>query len=218
MILDILANNKWERPIYFNTTSRSGVNIDFSKYLVQEGATYRLLPIEDPTGGQDMIHTDIMYDNVMNKFSWRGLNDPSTYNTNDYRIAVINHRSYINTLAEELIQEGDSTRARDVLFRSLEVMPDESIPYDYASPRTMNLLYRLGEDEKADEMSDILSTRANEVLTYLTGKETSMSYKAQLQLGIMEQVMRYLKSAGKDDKAAETQAQFLVHYSHYQGG
>jgi hypothetical protein len=82
----------------------------------------------------------------------------------------------------------------------------------------MSLLYRLGETAQADEMADVMSTRANEVLAYLTLSESSMSYKAQLQLGVMEQVMRYLKSAGQDDKAAEVQTQFMVHYGHYQGG
>jgi hypothetical protein len=71
MILDLIATNNWERPIYFNNTSLQGVNIDVRKYVVQEGNAYRLLPIENPDPNTELVNTDVMYENMMKHFYWR---------------------------------------------------------------------------------------------------------------------------------------------------
>ena len=96
MILDLIVSNNWERPIYFNNTSLSQVNLDLSAYVVQEGNAYRLLPIRNPKPrkGEYIVDTDLMYDNVMNKFQFRELDNPDTYYNEDYRNFVVNHLFY----------------------------------------------------------------------------------------------------------------------------
>ena len=66
MILDLIVSNNWERPIYFNNTSMSQVNLDLSPFVVQEGNAFRLLPIRNPTAsrGEYLVDTDKMFENV----------------------------------------------------------------------------------------------------------------------------------------------------------
>ena len=78
MILDLITNNNWERPIYFNNTSLQGVGVDVNPYVVQEGNAYRLLPIQNPKPGESYVNTEIMYRNVMEKFSFREMNNLRT--------------------------------------------------------------------------------------------------------------------------------------------
>ena len=125
MILDMLGENNWERPIYFNYTSINSLNFDIERYLVQEGMTSRLLPIENRSR-QNMVDTETMYQNVKEKFAWRGLDDPSTNLNEDYRQFVQNSRSIITNLADALIAEGDTIRAKEILDLGMKVMPRAS--------------------------------------------------------------------------------------------
>ena len=85
MILDIMNENNWERPIYFNTTSLSGIKMDLRKYVVQEGLTYRLLPIERDDVQSEFVNTEVMYDNLMNNFHFTNTTDPDVYYNENYR-------------------------------------------------------------------------------------------------------------------------------------
>jgi len=77
-------------------------------YVVQEGNVYRVLPVKNPRTDRDyLVNTEKSYDLMMNKFSYRGLDDSTVYYSNDYAIQVLNHRSNLNSLAEALIDKGE---------------------------------------------------------------------------------------------------------------
>src|SRR5690606_28115900 len=93
-MLDLLATNDWERPIYVNNTSLSQFNVDLSHYVVQEGNAYRILPVYNPKPKQiEFVNTKVSYDNMMNKFQFRNLDRADVYYNQDYRNFVLNHRS-----------------------------------------------------------------------------------------------------------------------------
>lgn len=73
MVLDILATNNWERPVYFGIGMGPDSYMGFENYFQLEGAAYRVVPIY--TKATDyyeygQIDSDILYDNLMNKFEW----------------------------------------------------------------------------------------------------------------------------------------------------
>ena len=216
MILDLIATNNWERPIYFNNTSLQGVNIDVRKYVVQEGNAYRLLPIENPDPNTELVNTNVMYDNMMNNFYWRELDNPDVYYNEDYRNFALNHRSSFNSLAESLLQEGNRDKAREVLNKNLEVMPDVSIPYDYVTAQSVQLLFRVGEEEKAMQIAEIVGDQADEMLTYLSENEIQGGYERQKRLIILNELARSLKNAGKTDLAQKYEEAFARHYNQLQ--
>ncbi len=214
MILDILANNRWERPIYFNNTSLMGVNLDFRPYVVQEGNTFRLLPIENPNPANEFVNTDVMYDNMMNNFFWRELANPDSYYPEDYRQFALNHRSSFNTLARNLINEGDIERAREVLNRSLEVIPDITIPYDYVSSQSLPLLFEVGAEEQALEMAQLLGDRADEMLDYMAESKTrGQDFEVQKQLIILNGVSQSLMRSGQTELGQKYEEMLTRHYN-----
>ena len=160
-LLDILATNDWERPIYFNQTSLMNINLNLRDYVVQEGATFRLLPIDskkqrssstslntelDFAASEDLVNTEVMYENMMNKFRWRELDNPNTYyTTEDYKDKAVSvHRSYLNNLAKALINENKIEKAREVLLKGLETMPDKAVPLWYLQCRVCQLTVSSG--------------------------------------------------------------------------
>lgn len=231
-LLDIIATNKWERPIYFNQTSLMNINLDLKDFVVQEGATFRLLPIDskkqraldtainteiDFNPVQNQVNTEVMYHNVMNKFRWRELDNPKTYyNTEDYKDKAISvHRSYLNNLAEALIAENKIEKAREVLLKSLDVMPDKAVPYGVYNAESVSLLFEVGETEMALEIAHVLSKRADEELSYLTKKGIT-NRDTYINLRILDLLRNTMKSMGQTEEAQALEEIFLQHYSVFQ--
>jgi len=214
MILDLIMSNNWERPIYFNNTSMSQVNLDLSPYVVQEGNAYRLLPIRNPqpSRGEYLVDTEMMFDNVMTKFQFRELDNPDVYYNEDYRNFVVNHRSTLNTLAEALLDEGKEDKAKEVLLFSLEKMPNKAIPYDYTSTQTMAMLFRVGEKDKALEIAQIVGDRSDELLEYYIANDIDLRYELQRNVIILNDLQRTLKRYGQDELGTKYETALDKHY------
>ena len=199
MILDLIANNNWERPIYFNNTSLMGVNLDFRRNVVQQGNAFRLLPVVNNDPSDELVDIRTMYDNMMNNFFYRELDNPGVYYNEDYRNFALNHRSSFNTLARSLINAGEKEQALKVLNASLDTIPDAAIPYDYVTAQSVGLLFAVGEDERATEIAELLGQRADEMLTYLAKEEDADNLEQQKQLVMLNEVSNALKRAGNSE-------------------
>jgi len=197
-LLDFLVSNNWERPIYLNNTSLSQINIDLSPYVVQEGSAYRVLPIRNPHRNREhLVNTEKAYDNMINKFKYSGLDNEKLYFNEDYRGFVLNHRSALNDLAQALIDEGQLEKANKVLEFNLTKMPDRVIPFDITAPTTVDLLFQVGQKEKAIEMAKISGDRADEMIGYLLEQNNSMSMDVRRNAFILNSLQRTLYENGE---------------------
>ena len=212
MILDLIANNHWERPIYFNHTSLNGIGINLNPYVIQEGNCFRLLPIMNPNPRGEFISDDIMYENVMDKFAFRELDNPHVYYNEQYRNFVLNHRSTFNSLAVGLINDGDKERARLATLKNLEAMPDKAIPYDYTTSQTVGILFELGENEKAKEIGEILAERADNFLTYVEKYDKTFGDEKQKQIVILNELANNMRKNGENELADKYEELFRYHY------
>ncbi|MDH5397067.1 MAG: DUF2723 domain-containing protein [Cyclobacteriaceae bacterium] len=202
LLLDILATNDWERPIYLNNTSRQQINYALDPYLVQEGHAYRLLPVENPIPRADMVNTELMYENMMENFHYRELDNPNTYYSEDYRDFAQNLRLTFTTLVEALINEGDREKARKVLLYCLERIPDEAIPYDVSTYALVDYLLQLDEQEKAREMAEVYSARIiDEIDYYIDRGATPQSSVLQRNMAILSALQSSLLENGEKDLA-----------------
>ncbi|MBL3654970.1 glycosyltransferase family 117 protein [Fulvivirga sediminis] len=200
-ILDVIASADWERPIYLNNTSIQQFNIDISQYAIQEGNAYRILPVKNPNPDVDFVDTKTMYDNLMNNFYYRELDNPDVYYNQDYRNFVLNHRTSFNTLAAALINEGKTEKARKALLFSLKTMPDEAIPYDYTATRTIALLFEVGEKDKAVEIAETIGDRAVEMVEYLIAENSELGMELQRNLLVLAELQRTLNRTGQGELA-----------------
>ena len=203
-IIDLIVNSNWKRPIYFNNTSLSSINFDIRQHVVQEGLTFRLAPISYP-GGDYLVNIDVMYDNLMNRFHWKGLNNPDVYYNDDYLGFCLNHRSAFNSLANALIESGDFERAREVMLKSLEVMPDVSIPYDVFSVYQAGMLFTLGERDLAMDIVEKVGLRAEQWLEWasMNGTLTNDPYQYQVRIRSIDILARSLRSVNERELAAK---------------
>ena len=214
-MLDVLATSNWERPMYVNNTSLAQFNVDLSPFVVQEGNAYRILPVMNPNPQTELVNTELSYENITEKFQFRGLDDPTVYYSPDYRQFVQNHRSSVNSLASALISRGDSAKAREVLIFGLEKMPDKGVPYDYTNTQTVQLLMEVGEKEKAMEMANLLSERSDELAAYYL-REREYGRDVQIAIVILGELQRVMLEYGEHERAEELEAMYNRHASAFQ--
>ena len=113
MSLDIIVNSiaqGWKRPCYFAMTVPNSYYLGLDPYLRLTGLAYQVTPlIDDDTRGDTGVSTDIMYDNVVNKFRWGGLDTAtpeSIYLDETVSRMVTTTRSALLDLATNLCNEG----------------------------------------------------------------------------------------------------------------
>jgi len=173
LMLDILANNNWERPIYFT----GGANADeeyiwLKDYLQLDGLAYKLVPIKTPIEGKSMfdmgrIDTDKMYANIQ-KWDWRNINDGEIYLDEQTKRNSISMRNNLFRLSEAFSNKGDLLKALEILDLSLEKMPIKDFDHYSLSLGYPEAYYRLGDSKKARETSKVLLTIFKEKLIWLS--------------------------------------------------
>ncbi len=190
IILDMIANNNWERPIYFSTSLGQN-NLGLSKYLRQEGYAYRLVPLVKNRAPEK----EIMYDNMINKTVWRGMDDPGAFLNEDYRRMAYSARIIFFQLAYGYYSEGDTTKAREVMQFCLDKMPDEAIPYGDVMTSYAGLYLEMGDKEKAKEILNILIDRSTSLLAYYADKGGMQAHNMfSSNMSVLERLISILKS------------------------
>jgi len=215
IILDMLATNNWERPIYFSTTLAPSSYLSLHQYFQLEGLAYRLLPVYTKGTPQGRVQSNIMYENMMNNFFWRGLDDPGIFYNENYRRFPFNVRNCFYRLAAQLLSERKNDKAREVILKCFEVMPDESIPFDVYTAQFVPLLLNLGEDSMAFELAKTMGRRANEELIYYAENKINNEIKIRGNLFVLNQIFVSMKRAGKNEEASEYERWFTEYCTKY---
>jgi len=150
MVLNIIANNNWKRPIYFATTVGTENYLNLTNYFQLEGLAYRLVPIKTVTNSESVpgrVETTTMYNNVMKKFEWGNMMNPKVYMDENNLRMTTNLRINFGRLAEELLNEGKRDSAIAVLDKCIEVMPEKNVPYNYFMLRLADMYFRASGDK-----------------------------------------------------------------------
>jgi len=169
-VLNMVAANNWERPIYIDHSLVYTGNIFFTDWLQFEGLAYRLVPIKKNENNlyQGHINTDILFENVMNKFVWGNVNDPDIFldDYNKLELRIIQARHMFSRLAEALNNEGKHEKAVEVIDKMFELFPNERIPLSYDSFPAIEQYFKAGENEKGTAVARILADNSFELLEY----------------------------------------------------
>lgn len=204
MLLDLIVSNNWERPIYFNNTSLSTLGLNISEHVVMEGLTYRLLPIRKPdTLREELVNTDLAMKNYMEKFAFRGMNDPNVYLDEEYRRFTSNHRSALNSIALALLDENRMEDAAKLLNFGLATIPDKAVPYDLSSGQSVPLFFEVGEDEKALDIVDKISKRSLDMITYYTKNDLGYDRELLVSIEMIKYFIPLLEERGYQEKALD---------------
>ena len=212
IMLDMIATNNWQRPIYFSSTLANDNYLSLKNHMQLEGYAYRLMPVAVPGATDGYVNSDIMYTNMTKKTFWREFDNPNTYYDETYKgPPVISARIAFFRLADQLMREGKMDKAKEVLYYSLKVIPDKSIPYDQISSNYVRFLFEVGDNKKALEIADIMATRADQALTYDKSGNGNRFGNPDSDLYILQTIIEACKEAKQTAAANKYEAIFQKH-------
>lgn len=222
MMLEMLANTNWTRPIYMAITVGSENHLNLDNNFIMEGLAYRITPFNSKET-KVSIDTDKMYDNLMHKFKFGGIDNPNIYLEETTLRMCDTHRRMFVLLASQLIKEGKKDKALEVLDYCQEKIPAKNVPHDYIYSNSKEMAedyITLGYPDKA---MPILNALANNAVEYITWYESLDEVRFQ---DSYENCVRYIYmldelnksfakialASGNDKESIYTKT--AVHYSH----
>ena len=171
MMLDIIANNNWERPIYFTGGAFGDEDYIWMKdYLQLDGLVYKLVPINttvDKNNPFDMgrIDTDKMY-NMVTNWDWGNNGDPEMYHDVETRRNSLTYRGNLARLIEALIKEGKLEKAEQIADLAMTKMPVDMFGFYTLLEPYIGAYYELKAPKKARELFLKVSIKYQESLSY----------------------------------------------------
>ena len=209
MVLDILAQTNWERPIYFAVTVGSDNYLGLENYFQIEGLAYRLVPIERKSkdGQTGEVNTVAMYENMVNKFQWGNMHLPEVYHGTETERMSLNYRSMYARLANSLIEEGKKEEALKTLDRCMEAIPHESILLNFSAAGIAEGYYKLGEFEKGNDIAlKLMDVYAQEIEYYSQlsrAQVARLGNEPEIAMSVLQKLL-ILARVHKQDELLET--------------
>ena len=150
--LDLINTNieqGWKRPVYFAVTVSNSLYLGLDDYFVRTGMAYHLVPVKNEGMGVD---TERMYDNMMTKFKWGGLDKATPehplYLDENVRRMCQTIRLMFSELVNSLIEEGENEKALAALDLVMEKIPGWQVRHDLASMQMAESYLKLGANDK----------------------------------------------------------------------
>jgi len=235
MMLELVANANWERPVYVATTVGQENYMNLGEHFVQEGLANRITPFRThytdergnlvPIEGVSDFDTEKVYDNVMNKYKYGNVSQKGIYLDETVTRMCYTHRRLLSTLAMSLIEEDKIDKAKKVLDKCEKELPAYNVSHDYASgsldlARAYNLT---GQNQKAQELVDQLWKKSQQYLMWYCSLDNYRFDGAQRECMINIYVMNQLvdiQNAIDEKKGAEKDQQLeaLIQLYHSKGG
>lgn len=202
MLMDFLANNNWERPLYFASPSSVSKVFDLDKYCHQTGVVYKFIPVlateyYKGLGGVDEVAS---YDILMNKAKWGNLNDPDVkVDRESVRNHMMAKQSYLR-LAQALVAKNKNTEAIAVVDRLVKEFPNEKFTFDLYMLPLIDVYYRAGDTLKANNFLMTLAKVYGDNLTFYNQVDPKFAtfYKEDSEEALM--VLARLFSVAKQNK------------------
>ena len=194
MMLDILANNDWKRPLYFTGGSYAESEYIWMKnYLQLDGLVYKLVPIRSELGKNNpylmgRIDSENMY-NIVTQWEWGNAESPDIYHDPETRKNSISFRSNLARLAEKLINENKFDKAEKIIDLALEKMPMDYFGYYSLLVPFLDGYYRIGKKEKAQSLFMDLSRKYKSKMRYF--KSLEMPFQYELGEEILTEIEKY---------------------------
>ena len=201
-ILNIIAANKWKRPIYFTSQYRE---LGFQSYLRIDGLTYRLVPVKNAD-----VNRDWVFDKMMNKFVFGNADKKGVYYDEENRRHLNTIRMQYAIAGNNLAENGRKEDARKILERCDKMMLQENFPYgmvargqqqNQISSQFLLAAYKSGDTVLAAKVSASLRKDLEQQQVYFNSldeeKQTTLSDENNMVMELLRQLQQmeqYFKS------------------------
>ena len=217
MLLEMLASTNWERPLYMSTTVGGENYVGLENFFLQEGLAYRITPFNfrklgiAPQGGY-AVDSETMYNNLMNRFKFGGMNTPGIYIDETITRMGYTHRRLYTMLANQLLREGKKEKALAVLDKCEEEFPASILPHNFWQSQSYLIgqtYLAMGETAKG---MNILAQVADNDIEYITWYLSLSERKFQASFGEVQSCLRNLvKTLQIMERSSDKET--LAHYS-----
>ena len=216
-ILDLIGSNVWERPVYFAVTVRPEKMFGLQDYTQLEGLALRLVPIKTPSQSQQYgiygsgrVATDIVYDNMMNRFAYGNFDKEQLFVDRSYGPSVQSHRVVVMRAAREMMAQGKTDMAVALVEKYLASFPHMNFPYDFSTTYMLDILVQA---KAYDALKPHLRTLAEETrdqlefFTSLTPDELQAGFEqdAALYNRTADIALRMARQTGDQELIAEVE-------------
>ena len=209
LLLDFMASNNWERPVYFTSFSDMASVLGIQEYLHMEGLSYRFIPVkaEDYYKGLGGVYREGSYDLLVNKATWGNMNqDGVVPDRESIRNSDFARQSYTR-LAQSLVNHQQYDSAIIVMDKYQEFFPNEKFPFELRVYQYPEMYYVCGATEKGDEFMRKLVKNCCDKMDYYGNMEPRFVkyYQDEIdeQLSILRQMQmtarQYDRTAMKSD-------------------
>ncbi len=193
-ILNIIAANKWNRPIYFTSPYDE---LGFQKYLRQDGMTYRLVPVEN--GG---VNEDWVMDKMINKYAFGNAEKKSVYYDEENRRHLNSIRLAFAQSAGALADAGRFDDAKKLLHKCDSMMNQQNMPYgmvgryqqhNQISMQMLYAAYKAGDSILAEKINKSVRKDMQQQAAYYQSlpdtKRESLSQEEERNAGLLKNLM-----------------------------
>ncbi|MEG1748995.1 MAG: DUF2723 domain-containing protein [Tannerellaceae bacterium] len=202
MVLEMLQTNNWKRPIYYAITVNPDQFVKLDGNFQQTGMAYQIVPMETK-GTIKAVNSDKMFDNVMNKFKWGGVDKPDVYlDENVVRMCKSYRMALFSKLAATLISEKKNDKALQVLDKAMEVLPPSNVPLDYSALSLGEFYYVLGQPKKAEAVFAGIADNAMKTVNWMfrlkPAQLASVTSELEHNLAVIQEVLRVTDQYNKE--------------------
>ena len=211
MVLDMLLQANWERPVYMSISMGSDILPFLRDHLVLEGLAYRI----SPTATTQRIDVERLYDNIMHRFRYGGLSTKGIYVDEDVKRMANTHQLIMGVLIDSLLQRSDLNRALNVCHKWQKEMPQENVPYTEYALSMARCYYMAHQPEKGDEIVSSLLRRSDEWLSWINTVKLSRRAGSLYNRYTWMQTMEQALVVAEQFERTEFINQYIKQYEHY---
>ena len=196
LVLDILATNNWERPIYFIGMGGNEVEIGQRNYMQYEGFVYKFVPINTSQLESGNIHAEKLYDRLKNVYQWGNMDKEEVnidYNNLFTLAPILNIRDMHARTAKALLDKGEKEKTIEILDQAVALTPPYNFPYNLPLPtltynefavlQLIELYYQAEEAEKAANLAEAFFRETQQCLRFfsrITKADTSREFQQNM--------------------------------------
>jgi hypothetical protein len=211
MTLDFLASNNWERPIYYAMTVPDENYNNLKDYFEMQGLAYRVVParVKSSQSSIGVINTSAMYNNMMTKFRWGGIENPKVYLDENMINMFSNVRHIFQNFSMALLADNKPDKAEYVLDYCQKLIPDKRIPYDIYMLDMVKSYYILNKPEKAEKLANTILENTCKEMDYIGSLQRPyigyLEYEKSLSGHVFRELIRITNEKGAKKFNAEIQ-------------